>query len=551
MLVRNKKRTDNSFLQKDEYLSIIKSFGIPTASTDLVDADVILQHKLIYNISLGKLRIFDGTIWSDASPTDLTKFYTKTEINLLFSNVNTELTRIGNLVLEANQATSEIYLKDGNGLLLSTLSVGFLNNEGTKFVYNSTTNSLDLLDDNDILLTSVPISSFVSNIASQIGFNNTNPYKLELKDSSNVILSTVDVTINNVQGLQIALNSKEPSFDILPTTKGGFGINIFTEDNFYIGGPLNTLIAKTPAEILTLINAQAAIVIGDGITQIGNLIKLVAASNQRIIINTNNIDLAQTPVGAGTYTKVTVDDYGRVVSATQITPIDLNNILDSISNLTSKGLITKITDNGNVIARLLEGTTGRIVVTNNDGVNGNPKIDLAPTTVIPGTYNGFQVDDYGRILSATQLNSYVEEFPFYINFPITGVINKIYIDSNTNKIYKWKISILDYVEISADTVISNIDWSNIINKPTTLIGYGIIDALSINSYKQENLIGVIDGINKIFTTSVPFIYNSISVYLNGIKEKNFVIDSPTKIIMDTAPKNTGFTDKLETIYLTL
>lgn len=536
MLSRNKKRTDNIFIQEDEYLSIIKSFGIPSASGDLLDADGIFPYKLLYNKTLNRLRIYNGVSWSDASPTDLTQFYTKTQIDLLFSNVNIELTRIGNLVLEANQATSEIYLKDGNGLLLSTLSVGFLNNEGTKFVYNSTTNSLDLLDDNDILLTSVPISSFVSSISSQIGFNNTNPYKLELKDSSNVILSTVDVTINNVQGLQTALNSKEPSFDILPTTKGGFGLNIFTEDNFYIGGPLNTLIAKTPAEILALINAQVAIVIGDGITQIGNLIKLVSASNQRIVINTNNIDLAQTPVGAGTYTKVTVDDYGRVVSATQITPIDLNNILDSISNLTSKGLITKITDNGNVIARLLEGTTGRINITNNDGVSGNPKIDLAPTSVIAGTYNGFQVDDFGRILSATQLNSYVEEFPFYINFPITGVINKIYIDSNTNKIYKWKIDILDYVEISSGASVGNVQWTDILNKPI---------------YKEEFLIGTIDGINKIFTTSVPFLSSSISVYLNGIKEKNFTIDSSTQITMDTAPKNTGFTDKLETIFITL
>lgn len=521
-----KKRTDNSFYQKDEYLDIVKGFGIPTASTDLVDADVILQHKLIYNTSLGRLRIFDGVIWSDASPTDLTKFFTKEEINLLFLGVNNELIRIGNLYLEANQSTSEILLKDGNGQLLSTLNVGFLNNEGTKFVFNSTTNTLDLLDSNDVLLASVPISAFISNIASQISFNNIIPYSLELRDNSNVVLSTVNITINNIQGLELALDSKEPSFEILPTTKGGFGINNFVEDNFYIGGPNNTIIAKTPEEILTLINAQESIIIGNGITQIGNLIKLVSASNQRIIINTNSIDLAQTPVAAGTYTKVTVDNYGRVISATQITPADLSLILDSITNLTTKGLITRITDNGTVVGRLIEGTTGRINITNSDGVNGNPKIDLAPTTVIPGTYNGFQVDAYGRIVSAIQLNSYIEEFPDYTNFPIVGIANKLYIDVNNNVIYRYSTVSNSYVSIIT-------------------IGGGVINS---NTPVTEIMIGNVDGINKQFSTTLPF-NKIIAIYINGLKEKNFSVSSDTTIILNEAPKNIGFSDIIEATYI--
>lgn len=66
--------------------------------------------------------------------------------------------------------------------------------------------------------------------------------------------------------------------------------------------------------------------------------------------------------------------------------------------------------------------------------------------------------------------------------------------------------------------------------------------------RTEKLSGLIDGKNRVFTTSVPFVTGSISILLNGIKEKYFVENSNTQITMDSAPKNNGFTDSLEAIF---
>ena len=474
--IRSEAEPYSGFVQIDEYLEVFKRLSIPTASDDLLEADGILPFKLIYNTTKRKLRIYDGTVWSDASEIDLSGYYTKTEIDLLFGTVNTELVRIGNLVLEANQLTSEIYLKDNDGNILSTLSVGFLNNEGSVFEYNSTTNTLDLKNQQNELLASVPISSFISNIASQISFNNTVPYTLQLTDSSNVVLSSINITINNISGLQSTLDSKEPAFLILPTTKGGTGIDYINENSFYIGGATNNLIEKTPAEILSLINAQETLIIGDGLSKFGNLLKIISASSERLIINTNNIDLAQTAVSAGTYTKVTVDNYGRVVSASQVTPVDISIILQSLSDLSANGIICKI-DATNTTTRVIQGTTGRITLSNGNGISGNPTIDLSPTSVVAGSYNGFVVDDYGRITSASVLTksslglSNVDNVSDInkpvstltqtaINDAIVTLINGAPSDANTLKLLNDKIlainSIIGGVTADSNTIVDTV-----------------------------------------------------------------------------------------------
>jgi len=54
---------------------------------------------------------------------------------------------------------------------------------------------------------------------------------------------------------------------------------------------------------------------GAGLTKTGNTLDVGTASSARIVVNANDIDLAQTGVSAGTYNQLTVDIYGRVVSA--------------------------------------------------------------------------------------------------------------------------------------------------------------------------------------------------------------------------------------------
>ncbi len=403
MSLENKKRSHveeglNGLIQRDEYLDIIKRMGIPTASSDTLDADGISPFKLIFNSTLNKLRIFDGTIWKDATPADLSNYYTKLEIDNLFQTVNDNITLLQGLHLEANPATSQIFLKDANDTILSTLSVGFLNNEGATFEYNATENTLDLKDEDGNILSSIPVESFISNVASQIAFNGGTPYRLELKDNSGTVLSTVDITISNIQGLTDALASKEPLITIIPVAKGGTGHDTITENSFFIGGPSNTMVEKTPQEIIDLILS-----IGDGLDFTDNILKVASVSSARIVVNPTGIDLAQTAVSAGTYTKVTVDGYGRVTAATQATLADFSAIAQSIQDLSTNGIIVK---NGTgTVTRTITGTSGRISVADGNGVGGNPTIDLVATPVVPGTYNTIEVDTYGRVINGSNVSS--------------------------------------------------------------------------------------------------------------------------------------------------
>jgi hypothetical protein len=62
---------------------------------------------------------------------------------------------------------------------------------------------------------------------------------------------------------------------------------------------------------------------GAGLTKTGLTFDVGTASAARIVVNADNIDLATTGVSAGTFTKVTLDTYGRATAATSATTSDI------------------------------------------------------------------------------------------------------------------------------------------------------------------------------------------------------------------------------------
>jgi len=85
----NKTRSNSDYSQVDNYLIGLKRLGIPTSETDNLDASGLPQNtvKIIYNTTLGRLRIYNplSTSWSDASVSDLTPYYKKTQVDSLFA----------------------------------------------------------------------------------------------------------------------------------------------------------------------------------------------------------------------------------------------------------------------------------------------------------------------------------------------------------------------------------------------------------------------------------------------------------------------------------
>ena len=110
--------------------------------------------------------------------------------------------------LTADQPNANIHLRDSAGNIISTLNVGFLNNEGTTISFNSTTDEIELRNDEGTLLSSFPASALMTGVG--FGLNLTGS-TLELTDSANNVIDSVTLTIANIQGLQTALDGKAPT----------------------------------------------------------------------------------------------------------------------------------------------------------------------------------------------------------------------------------------------------------------------------------------------------------------------------------------------------
>ena len=99
---------------------------------------------------------------------------------------NTYKQRLDNLEdydIELDENTTELRFKKGSNVV-RRISLMFLDDEGTKLVYNKPEKTLELRDKRNNLLTSIPVSHFVSNIPDGIVVQNG---KIKLMAGNNVI----------------------------------------------------------------------------------------------------------------------------------------------------------------------------------------------------------------------------------------------------------------------------------------------------------------------------------------------------------------------------
>ena len=67
----------------------------------------------------------------------------------------------------------------------------------------------------------------------------------------------------------------------------------------------------------------------------------------------------------------------------------------------------------------------------------------------------------------------VNNYPTEADFPATGDPSQIYLDESTYNIYTWSLTEETYVIVGGG---GPVYWEDILNTPTTLVGYGITDA---------------------------------------------------------------------------
>ena len=96
-----------------------------------------------------------------------------------------------------------------------------------------------------------------------------------------------------------------------------------------------------------------------------------------------------------TYTRLTIDSRGRVVTGDNPTTLAAFGIVDaqaldsnltSITAISTIGMLTR-TGSGTYATRSVTGAPGRILTSNANGQSGNPLVDLADTPVVVGSYN--------------------------------------------------------------------------------------------------------------------------------------------------------------------
>lgn len=250
--------------------------------------------------------------------------------------------------------------------------------------------------------------------------------------------------------------------DFDTSVKASPGSSFFVSEGTSFGNNTYTLITDAPivlgTTLLTFTQTSGAgqVVAGNGLIKTGNTLDVVSANAARILVNANDIDLATTSVAPGTYTKITVDAYGRATTGATATPADvgaqassaeltalsalstngqivrtgagaysartlivpaagisvtngdgvagnptisLSNDLSALENLAGTGFAVRTNTDSWVIRSFA--VTTRLTIADAAGVAGNPTIDLATSGVTPGTYNTVNVDAFGRVISAS------------------------------------------------------------------------------------------------------------------------------------------------------
>ena len=275
---------------------------------------------------------------------------------------------------------------------------------------------------------------------------------------------------------------------------------------FVVDNPITFSIGND-AIYVNQFSGQGSLIAGDGMTLTGNTLAVNAADPTRITVTADAIDLTPSGVTPGLYTKVQVDGFGRVTTGANPTTLagysindaqPLNQTLTNFSGLTTKGLVT-LDAAGNAQTRKIDVMGFGLSIANADGGTGDIVITsnatseaTAGTVVTRDASGNFAANNVtasltGNASSATILKD-------SRNFAITGDVVA------TPEAFNGAGNVSLATELTATGVTAGaytkvtVDAKGRISlgeNPTTVEGYGIIDAATI-TYVNEQITALVE-----------------------------------------------------------
>mgnify|MGYP005834837459 CR=1 FL=1 len=213
---------------------------------------------------------------------------------------------------------------------------------------------------------------------------------------------------------------------------------------------------------------SGSVALGDTFTLLGGtgIDTSVSGSTTTVTLNASIDDLSDVTITTAASGHVLYHNGTAWVNAAPgatsgVQPYD--STLSALSGLSGTlGMIVETAED-TFVTREIVGTTGRITVTNGNGVLNNPTIDLASGVVTPGTYSSVTVDTYGRVVAGSAVETSTQVLLTNVNAGdiVKGTPVYVHSSGNVDKADAGAASTTRVIGLVADTSIATTTAGNI------------------------------------------------------------------------------------------